>query len=139
MILIFEKRVLKNQEMRIKFPEQPEKFMESEVDLHNIIQELHAVATVPDLYPILVELNAIPSLLELLAHQNTDVSVAVVDLLQEMSDVDILHESMDGADVLIETLRQQQLCALLVQNLDRLDESVKEESDGVHNTFCKLE
>lgn len=138
MILIFEKRVLKNQEMRIKFPEQPEKFMESEVDLHNIIQDLHAVATVPDLYPILVELNAIPSLLELLAHQNTDISVAVVDLLQEMSDVDILHESMDGADILIETLRQQQLCALLVQNLDRLDESVKEESDGVHNTFCKL-
>lgn len=138
-ILIFEKRVLKNQEMRIKFPEQAEKFMESEVDLHNIIQELHAIATVPDLYPVLVELNCVPSLLELLAHANTDISVDVVDLLQEMTDVDILHESLDGTDILIENLRQQQLCALLVQNLDRFDESVKEESDGVHNTFSIFE
>lgn len=80
--LLFEKRTLKNQEMRIKFPENPEKFMESEVELHEAIQELHVVATVPDLYPILVQLNAINSLLELLSHENTDIAVAVVDLLQ---------------------------------------------------------
>jgi len=56
--------------------------MESEVELHETIQEMHAVATVPDLYPIMVELQAVPSLLELLAHENTDIAVAVVDLLQ---------------------------------------------------------
>ena len=28
-----------------------------------------------------------------------------------------------------------QLIALLVQNLDKLDENVKEEADGVHNTL----
>lgn len=28
-----------------------------------------------------------------------------------------------------------QVIALLVQNLDRLDENVKEDSDGVHNTL----
>lgn len=139
MILIFEKRNLRNQEMRIKFPENPEKFMESEIDLHGMIDEMKVVATVPDLYSILVDLNAIPSLLELLAHQNTDISVSVVDLLQELTDVDILHESLDGANVLIDSLRKQQACALLVQNLDRLDESVKEESDGVHNTLAIFE
>lgn len=56
--------------------------MESEVELHEIIQEMHAIATVPDLYPIMVQLNSIPSLLELLSHENSDISVAVVDLLQ---------------------------------------------------------
>ena len=30
-----------------------------------------------------------------------------------------------------------QVVALLVQNLDRLDEAVKEEGDGVHNTLGK--
>lgn len=139
MILLFEKRNLKNQEMRIKFPENPEKFMESEIDLHIAIDSLKAVATVPDLYPVLVDLNAIPSLLELLSHQNTDISVAIVDLLQELTDVDILHESLDGAEVLIESLRKQQICALLVQNLERLDETVKEESDGVFNTLSIFE
>lgn len=139
MILLFEKRNLKNQEMRIKFPDNPEKFMESEIELHTVINEMKVVATVPDLYPLLVELNAIPSLLELLAHQNTDISVAVIDLLQELTDVDILHESLDGAETLIDCLRKQQICALLVQNLDRLDEAVREESDGVHNTLAIFE
>lgn len=139
MILLFEKRNLRNQEMRIKFQDNPEKFMESEIELHAMITELKAVATVPDLYPILVDLNAIPSLLELLAHQNTDISVAVIDLLQELTDVDILHESMDGAEILVGSLRKQQVCALLVQNLERLDESVREESEGVHNTLAIFE
>lgn len=35
---MFEKKSLKNREMRIKFPEQPDKFMESEVDLHQALQ-----------------------------------------------------------------------------------------------------
>lgn len=33
MLLLFEKRNLRNQEMRIKFPENPEKFMESKLGL----------------------------------------------------------------------------------------------------------
>lgn len=71
MILLFEKRNLRNQEMRIKFPENPEKFMESEIALHGMIEQLKLVATVPDLYSIFVDLRTIPSLLELLSHQNT--------------------------------------------------------------------
>lgn len=59
--------------------------------------------------------------------------------MQELTDVDILHESAEGADVLIESLRKQQVSALLVQNLDRLDETVKEEADGVHNTLAIFE
>lgn len=68
-----------------------------------------------------------------------DISVAIVDLLQELTDVDILHESAEGADILIECLRKQQITALLVQNLDRMDETVKEEADGVHNTLAIIE
>lgn len=83
----------------------------------------------------MISLNAINSLLELLSHQNTDIAVAVVDLLQEMTDVDVLHESKEGADELIGALTEQQATALLVQNLERLDESVKEEAEGVHNTL----
>lgn len=139
LILLFEKRNLKNQEMRMKFPDNPEKFMESEIDLHGVIQELKTLATVPDLYPVLVELHAVPSLLELLSHPNTDISVAVVDLLQELTDVDILHESVEGAETLIESLRKQQICSLLVQNLERLNETVKEEADGVHDSLAIIE
>uniref|UniRef100_A0A2K6SHC4 Catenin beta like 1 n=1 Tax=Saimiri boliviensis boliviensis TaxID=39432 RepID=A0A2K6SHC4_SAIBB len=141
MILTFEKRSYKNQELRIKFPDNPEKFMESELDLNDIIQEMHVVATMPDLYHLLVELNAVQSLLGLLGHDNTDIlsDLSVVDLLQELTDIDTLHESEEGAEVLIDALVDGQVVALLVQNLERLDESVKEEADGVHNTLAIVE
>ncbi|XP_072305657.1 beta-catenin-like protein 1 [Eucyclogobius newberryi] len=139
MILTFEKRSYKNQELRIKFPDNPEKFMESELDLNDIIQEMHVIATMPDLYHLLVELNAVHSLLGLLSHENTDVAIAVVDLLQELTDIDTLHESEEGAEVLVDALLEGQVVALLVQNMERLDESVKEEADGVYNTLAIIE
>jgi hypothetical protein len=83
--------------------------MESEVDLNDILQEMHVIATVPDLYHILVELNAVQSLLQLLSHDNTDISIAVVDLLQELTDVDALTESDDAADILIDALVRSSL------------------------------
>jgi len=82
MIASFQKRLLKNQELRVKFPDQPDRFMESEIDLSVIVQEMHAIATVPSLYYLLIESNAVRNLLQLLTHDNTDVSIAVVDLLQ---------------------------------------------------------
>lgn len=139
LILLLEKRILKNHEMRIKFPNFPEKFMDSELDLHDIIQQLSVIATVPDLYPTFVELNGVSSLLELLSHPNGDISIAVVDLIQEMTDTDVLHESNEGSEMLIEALKQQQACALLISNLERFNESIKEEADGVHNTLSIFE
>lgn len=47
--------------------------MESELDLNDIIQEMHVIATMPDLYHLLVELNAVHSLLGLLSHENSDI------------------------------------------------------------------
>ena len=139
LILAFEKRSLKNQELRIKFPDDPQKFMTSEVELHDAIQDLRAVATAPDLYPILVELRSVSSFVGLLNHENADIVVAVVDLIQELTDVDTLHESEEGAEALIEALVRNQVAAQLVQCMDKLNESVREESDGVHNALSIFE
>ena len=82
LILQLEKRSLRNQEMRTKHADAPEKFLDSELELHEAIQSLHAVATGPELYPRLVGLGAVSSLLALLGHENTDIAIAVIDLLQ---------------------------------------------------------
>ena len=55
------------------------------MELNEVVQELHVLATVPDYYSILLDLNTIQSLLHLLSHDNTDISIAVVDLLQVSS------------------------------------------------------
>ncbi|GFR75921.1 beta-catenin-like protein 1 [Elysia marginata] len=139
MLLQFEKRVYKNQENRIKFPDFPEKFLQSEIELNEIIHEMHVMATVPEHYQILVDLRCVQSLLQLVAHDNTDISIAVVDLLQELTDPDILTENEDTASVLVDALLEGQVVAILVNNLDRLDENIKEEFEGVHNSLAIIE
>ncbi|XP_077274207.1 beta-catenin-like protein 1 isoform X2 [Temnothorax americanus] len=138
LILLFEIRALRNQIMRLKFPDQLEKFMESEVKLHKTLQELQIVAATNPTnlyYTLMVELGAVPSLLELLSHENTDITVGVVDLLQALANEGILHKFQEGAATLIDALLEQQVCALLVQNLESLDETVNKEDSGVYNTL----
>ena len=139
MLLSFEKRVSRNQEMRVKYPDAAEKFMESEVELYEEIQKLHVVATAPELYHIIIDSNSIQTLLGLLHHENTDISLAVIDLLQEMTDVDTLTESEEGAELLIDALLKGQIISILVQLVEKLNESVKEEAEGVHNALAVVE
>jgi len=47
------------------------RFLDSEVELNDTIQEMHIIATTPELYHIAVELNTVQSLLQLLSHDNT--------------------------------------------------------------------
>ena len=104
MLLSFEKKVLKNQEMRVKFPDMPEKFMESELELNDEIQKLHVVATVPEYYPILLETSAIQTVLGLLSHENSDIAIAVMDLLQELTDESAMSESEEEVEGLVDAL-----------------------------------
>lgn len=138
-ILSFEKKVTKNQEMRIKFSDQPTKFMDSELELHEEIQKLHVLATVPDYYEVFVKLNSVATCLSLLSHENSDISIGIVDLLQELTDIDTLNESEEEANVLVDALLEGQLVTVLLQNLQRMDEKVKEDADGVHNTLAIIE
>jgi hypothetical protein len=58
------------------------RFMESELELHDAIEELHAISVAPQLYPLLLPMAVPHSLLALVAHDNTDIAAAVLDLLQ---------------------------------------------------------
>ena len=78
--------------------------MESEIELNDAVQELHVLATQSELYHILVNVNGISLLTGLLTHENTDISIAVISLLQELSDVDTLTESEQQATFLIDAL-----------------------------------
>ena len=93
----------------------------------------------PDFYPDFVALGCVQSLLGLLSHENTDISVAVVDLLQEMTDADALTDAEEATEALVNALVSNQVSALLIQNMERMNEGVREESDGIHNTLSIVE
>ena len=105
MLLSLEKKVLKNQEMRVKFPDMPEKFMESEIELNIEIQKLHEIATVPKHYPLLIETNSLQTMLGLISHDNSDISITIIDLLQELTDEGA--ESEEELEEFVETLLRE--------------------------------
>ena len=139
LLLALEKKINKNQKLRMKYPTDPEKFMDSEVELHEELNNLYAISASPDLYPTFVQAGSVQSLLGMVAHENTDVSLAAVGLLQELTDPETILESEETTLVLIDALLDGQCLELIVQNLSRLDETSDEDSQGVHDSFSILE
>ncbi|KAJ7569069.1 hypothetical protein O6H91_01G059700 [Diphasiastrum complanatum] len=139
MVLSFERKLRDNLEARMKYMEQPEKFVESEVDLDEELKKMHALAAAPELYPELVRLNAVPSILGLLSHENTDIAIEVVNLLNDLTDEDVIGESDEPAIILVDALIENNALELLVQNLSRLDEGDTDEASGVFNTLSIIE
>ena len=90
--LSLEKAINANQLLRSKFPDEPEKFMESEMALYDEIEGIKSVASSVQLYPLLVSLNTYASLLGLVTHENSDVSCCAVGVIRELVDVDVLME-----------------------------------------------
>ncbi|BHF78225.1 Beta-catenin-like protein 1 [Sparganum proliferum] len=139
--VLLEKRILANQEARTKFPDQPTKFMDSEIELQETLESMQILAAKPSLYNVLAaQVRPIHLLLNLLSHENTDISVNIVDLLNELLKPDGLREAgAEAVNPLIDLLFSNQLVHLLTQNLARLDESVKDEAEGVHTTLGIIE
>lgn len=70
------------------------RFMESEIELNEIIQEMHVIATVPELYHILVDLNTVQSLLQLLSHENTDILYFNVIIKSDIFFITLKHVNL---------------------------------------------
>ena len=85
-----------NLEMRMKYADQPEKFMESELGLDEEVQRLLAVAASPELYPDFVATGVIEHLMALLSHENTDIAADVLELFHELTDADAIEDSVSN-------------------------------------------
>ncbi|XP_004288588.1 PREDICTED: beta-catenin-like protein 1-like isoform 2 [Fragaria vesca subsp. vesca] len=139
LVLALERRLKDNIAARLKYPDQPERFADSEIELHDELQKLKGLASAPELYPELVSLNTVPSILNLLSHDNTDIAIDVVQLLQDLTDEDAVDDNDEPARVLVDALVDNNVLELLVQNLLRLNESDPDEMAAVYGTLATIE
>lgn len=63
LLVSFQRKIKQNQVMRMKHEGQPEKFMDSEVELHKEISELYAISASPELYHVFVSDGGFASVL----------------------------------------------------------------------------
>ncbi|ORY80665.1 Catenin-beta-like protein [Leucosporidium creatinivorum] len=153
-LLALEKAIDENRRLRTKFPTDPTKFVDSEFTLLEALHALLLLSSAPALtYPILLDLSTPESLGDLLSHENTDVFIAVVELLEEWLDPEGLDDEDDdeGAEegaqekkveatkALVDGLVTVGVVDLAVGGLDRLNEEEEEGRGGVFHTLGLLE
>ncbi|KAL7135348.1 hypothetical protein ABFS83_11G088500 [Erythranthe nasuta] len=137
--LSLERRLNSNTAARLKYPDNPDKFADSELELHDELQKLKILAGAPELYPDLVSIGTVNSITGLLNHDNTDIAIDAVTLLQDLTDADVIEDNEDSALVLVDALVENSAVELLVQNLSRLSDSDPDESAAIYNTLSTIE
>lgn len=112
------------------------RFIDSEADLDAALKALVVSTTNPSLfYPEMVKHGTTASLCSLLSHENVDITAGVIDLLEEMTDDDVLDAGLEGRSeeqqlgterkgeesmgLLLDALLEHALVELLAQNLSR--------------------
>ena len=63
LLVALDKKISKNQQLRAKYYNEPEKFIESELDLYTALTDLQPVAASPELYPIIVANQGVKTIL----------------------------------------------------------------------------
>ena len=77
--------------------------MGSEADLDADIKALSILSQHPILYEEFAQLGCVSSLVSLLAHENTDIAIDVIEVINELTDDDVEAEEAHW-DALVDTL-----------------------------------
>ena len=107
------------------------------MSLDEHIKSLHVLATAPKFYPRLVKAEFVKTLLGLIIHENSDISVDTLDLLNDLIDPENLTEAELESHEFIQRLISKELNGLeiIVQNLSRLDEKEETDAQGIQHVY----
>ncbi|OAK97789.1 DUF1716-domain-containing protein [Phaeosphaeriaceae sp. SRC1lsM3a] len=136
--LNFEKRFNKNASLRAKYEDDPTKFMESEGDLDESIKSLSTLSEHAELYEEFAKNTAAAKLVELLAHENTDIAIAAIEMISELTDEDVAGEQ-EQWDALVTAFLEADLLSLLISNFSRFDETDSADATGVYHSLSVIE
>ncbi|KAJ2706394.1 hypothetical protein FB645_001666 [Coemansia sp. IMI 203386] len=128
-----ERAMSRNTEERIRHAQSPLDFAESEADLDEALRALAPLANDVLLLHVLDDLDAIPTLVELLAHENEDISLDVVDFVNELTAMDAWSQNGESQEErqavvrFVKALQRNEFFEALGEILRRLDENTQSE------------
>ena len=112
--------------------------MGSEADLDADIKALSILSEHPELYEDFAKLGCVASLVSLLSHDNTDIAIDAIEIINELSDEDVDAEP-DQWDALIDAMLEGDLLTLLYDNIARMDEDLESDRAGVYHILGVME
>lgn len=136
--LAFEKLVDRNAELRARYAAEPARFMDSEADLDAAVRGWAVLAEQPGLWAEFVRVGTAATLVGLLAHENADIAVSVVEVIGELTGEDV-EAASEQWDALVDGLLEADLLGLLVSTFGRLDEADEADREGVYHAMEVVE
>ena len=131
----------KNEKLRMKYSDEPLKFIDSEADLVESVLKISRIGS--QFYKDFCQMKGHVLLLHLLQHENTDVVIAVLAVLNELTDDDAVDVEVVGAiqgiKLLLKSLVEGKLFSLIASILDSLDESIEDDLKGNYDAMSLIE
>ena len=84
------------------------------------IKSMTTASAAPELYSTLVDLGVHDSILSLLTHENTDIAIAAVGLIDELTDEEVLGDTSEEGEEGMKALVKA-LVRIIVTNIDTWD------------------
>lgn len=116
----------------------PVRFMGSEADLDADIKALSILSEHPELYEEFAKLGCLSSLVSLLSHDNTDIAIDAIEIIDELTDEDVEAEQ-EQWDALVDAMLEADLLSLLYENISRLNEDIESDRAGIYHILRVLE
>ena len=116
----------------------PVRFMGSEADLDADIKALSILSEHPELYEEFAKLGCLSSLVSLLSHDNTDIAIDAIEIINELTDENVEAEQ-EQWDALVDALLEADLSSLLYENISRLNEDIESDRAGIYHVLSVLE
>lgn len=134
-----EQKLLKNQKDRIEYPDDPERWIKSEVDLEEQIRLFQDLSTIPELYAPFEEHGGFRILCEALSHPNIDIAIATINVLNDVVDPETIVGLRNARRILeaVQSLDIHELCITILLKID--EENSEVDYDGVKSCLGLLE
>lgn len=88
--------------------------MASEADLDTEIKGLSILSEHPELYEEFAKMGCVGSLISLLAHENADIAIDVVQIISELTDEDV-EAQQEQWDALVNAMVSAVICVPTIQ------------------------
>lgn len=112
--------------------------MGSEADLDAELKALSILSQHTDLYEEFAKLGCVASLVSLLSHENTDIAIDAIEMIDELTDEDVEAEQ-EQWDYLVDALLEADLLNLLYENISRFNEEIESDRAGMYHVLGVLE
>ena len=112
--------------------------MGSEADLDADIKALSILSEHPELYEEFAKLGCVSSLVSLLSHDNTDIAIDAIEIINELTDEDV-EAAQEQWDALVDAMLEADLLNLLYENISRLNEDIESDRAGTYHVLGVLE